>query len=504
MSRSAKVNQVIVILMDDVRSEHLFGLMDEGKLPNMAQIAQNGIVCRDCITSFPSITFPCYSNIITGAYSGYYPKEGSGIPNYHWVARTDPPSVGERVPFICNYSSGRYLRKLNTHLGNNVKTIFEQADQGNFLSSLNVVYRGSKIVIPRDFTSDLIFRNAEKAFIDPGKYFQNKEIPKVTVIYIPKTDEIMHDKGFDHPEYIHELLDCDMYLGSLIKTLKDKDYYDETAICIISDHGNYKAEKMYDLEPFFSEVGLIPYVPKKKSGDFDADMGSVGFFNFPGDSWYHHPTVKQMLSFQTSGTVSKKLNLFEVLWKIPGTKLMYYRDDENTPDHGIIHIIRRDQKSKEFKGQIEYSGHGKEQNTKYIFDIKDLFGYELHEEATKLLDNKFHNIDEWLGATYSIDFPILIDQIPRYFKNPRCCDIMISTCGEYGFGYEHGKTKNPHVYSHDIALKNSMTVPMILGGSEEVPSYKIPYCKTTDIVPTLLDLLGIKPHQSVVGKSLIH
>ena len=59
--------------------------------------------------------------------------------------------------------------------------------------------------------------------------------------------------------------------------------------------------------------------------------------------------------------------------------------------------------------------------------------------------------------TNKIDFPMLIDQIPRYFKNPRACDIMFSTCGEYGFNYEHGKTVNDHAYSHDIAIKKSDT-----------------------------------------------
>ena len=57
---------------------------------------------------------------------------------------------------------------------------------------------------------------------------------------------------------------------------------------------------MYDIAPFFSDLGLIPYVPKKKLGDFDAVMGSVGFFNFPGESWHHHPTAEQMLDFQTA------------------------------------------------------------------------------------------------------------------------------------------------------------------------------------------------------------
>ncbi|GAI56265.1 unnamed protein product, partial [marine sediment metagenome] len=58
--------------------------------PNIAQLAESGISCQNCITSFPSITYPCYTNIVLGAYSGYYPIEGSGIPMYHWVGSILP------------------------------------------------------------------------------------------------------------------------------------------------------------------------------------------------------------------------------------------------------------------------------------------------------------------------------------------------------------------------------------------------------------------------------
>jgi arylsulfatase A-like enzyme len=98
---------------------------------------------------------------------------------------------------------------------------------------------------------------------------------------------------------------------------------------------------------------------------------------------------------------------------------------------------------------------------------------------------------------------MIIDQIPRYFKNPRSCDIIISTLGEYCFNYEHGKTKGSSPYSHDNALQNSMIVPFIIGGSPEIPQKELSYCKTTDMVPSLLNLLGITPDKSVVGKSII-
>jgi hypothetical protein len=197
--------------------------------------------------------------------------------------------------------------------------------------------------------------------------------------------------------------------------------------------------------------------------------------------------------------------MFDTLWNIPGVKAMYYRDNDNTPDKGKIYLEHKEEKTgKKFTDIIEYEGHGINQKTKYLPDDKDFYKYSKYEESARLIDGKSHSIDEWLNVTNQIDFPILVDQIPRYFKNPRSCDILTSNLGEYAFGYEHGKTAaSVHQYSHDIGIKKSMTVPFIIGGSPNIPILELSYCKTTDMVPTLLYLLGEKPHFSVVGKSVI-
>ncbi|MHA2182972.1 MAG: hypothetical protein ACXAAH_16250, partial [Promethearchaeota archaeon] len=75
--------------------------------------------------------------------------------------------------------------------------------------------------------------------------------------------------------------------------------------------------------------------------------------------------------------------------------------------------------------------------------------------------------------------------------------------GEYCFNYAHGRTQGTSPYTHDIANGTSMLVPLIIGGSLEIPNLQLDYCKTTDIVPTLLDLLGKKPHSSVIGKTIL-
>ncbi|MBD3215140.1 MAG: hypothetical protein GF311_21215 [Candidatus Lokiarchaeota archaeon] len=503
MVKQAKINQVILLILDDVRSSQFFELMERGKLPNFANLAKNGISSQNCITSFPSVTFPCYPNIITGSYSGYFPEEGSGIPAYHWISRSDPPSKGKKPPFIRNYSIGSHIWKISRDLGKNVKTVFEQAGEGNFFSSLNIVFRGSYFSPPQKFNTENVFKNIQNAYENPTKFFSDKEVPKITIGYIPKTDELLHERGFDHPEYIGEILKCDDYLGNLITFLKSEGHYDSTAIGVISDHGNYKAEKTYDLEPFFKSKGLQPYDPKRGKGDFDANFGCIGSFNFPGDTWHHHPNIEQMEKFTPKGS-EKSTNLFDILWDIPGIKLMYFRDDENTPDKGIIHIKRKNSRTGQIStASIEYKGMGKSMKTRYNIDEVDIFGYQNNEQVNSLLDGKYYSIDQWLAKTYDIDFPMIIDQIPRFFTNPRSSDILVSTLGEYAFNYEHGKTMNDHLYSHDIALRKSMNVPFIIGGSADLPNLQLEYCKTTDMIPSLLCLLGMDPHESVVGKNLL-
>jgi hypothetical protein len=503
MPSNTKINHVILIMIDDLRATHLFDLISKERLPNMANLSKNGIYSQNCVTSYPSITYPCYSNILTGSYSGYYPKEGSGIPLYHYVRRADPPTKGKSYPKIINFSSG--LNRLNRELDKNCKTIFEQAGEGNFMSSLNLISRGSKTISPYPFTTESVLKNVEKAFKNPNVFFTNNEPPKITVAYVPATDNLMHNKGYDHPDYINEIIKCDKGIGEIIQILKGKGYYESTAIAIISDHGNYKAKHVYDLASFFKEKGLIQYQPKKGTGDFDCNFGSVGFFNFPGDDWHHHPTHEQLKHLMPSTPGKKKISAFEMLWKIPGVKFMYYRDDDCTPDKGLIHVeFRKEKSEKIYHGVIDYEKHGIKQKTKYTFESIDLYGYEASEPAAKLNDSKFHDIDEWLRGTNDLDFPMIVDQVPRYLKNPRSCDIFISTLGEYGFGYEHGKTVNDHPYSHDIGLRESMIVPFIIGGSSAIPSMEMEFCKTTDMVPTLLELLGISPDRSTVGKSVLN
>ena len=160
--------------------------------------------------------------------------------------------------------------------------------------------------------------------------------------------------------------------------------------------------------------------------------------------------------------------------------------------------------NKIINGTIEYKGLGNDYMTKYITEnATDVFNYLNDNKASKLVDGKFHRINEWLEATNHLDFPLYPDLIPRHFKNPRSADIIVSTCGDVIYNINHGKKKYGTKYTHDIGLRTNSVVPLIIGGSKEIPINEINYCKTTDIVPTIVKMLGLNIHESIVGNSLI-
>ncbi len=525
-----QIKHVIFCIIDDVKSDQFFDLINEGSLPNLKRLMNEGIYSKKCITDFPSLTYPTQVSMMTGTYTGNYLEElCHGVPSFHWMERNEVP------PFLRSYNSiGSDERiqvyKLNDDLGNNCKTLFEMVGEGNTVSISQFISRGASYLFPERKTKLIMYyllikhshninkyiRKANlvavkkllKTFENPKKFFDTKEVPIVSNLLFVSSDVMMHLYGFDSEMYKLNLFHIDKVLGILLEGLDKLGYLEETAIAISSDHGNYKAKTLGVFGNFFSENGLNHYHPRKNiKGNMNlSGFGSVGFFNFKASSTstetkWNHPTINELENYGP-----KRINLLQKLFTINGINLMYYKGDENTCKKGEIHLKRKNQNTgKIINGFIEYRGNGKDYKTKYSIDNSDLdiFNYINDETASKLIDGKFHSIKEWLDATYNLDFPLYTDLIPRHFKNPRSADIILSTSGDVAFNIKHGKKENENIYLHDIGLKKSTVVPLIIGGSNNIPRKEVSYCKITDIVPSLLKLLGKKPHPSVIGESLI-
>ncbi|MFX1392173.1 MAG: alkaline phosphatase family protein [Promethearchaeota archaeon] len=522
-----KINRVIFCIIDNVRSNHLFNLIQKGLLPNLKSLIDHGIFSKNCVTDFPSITFPTQVSLITGTYTGEYQKElCHGVPLSNWMGRYVSP------PMLRSYAARDFqIYRMNDDLGFNCQTILEMIGEGNTASIAQFINRGADYFFPENKiklvyyyllfkrkrillnlvarANTIIIQNLLKNFRKPKKYFGNNDPPIASLLLFFTSDIICHIFGSDSKNYKLNLMHIDKQIGDLIDGLDKMGYLDDTAIAIVSDHGNYRVGKTKSLKSFLEHNGLTHYHPRRylKGNINISEFTGVGFFNFKGINRTSHkyswsrPTINELENYGP-----KHIDLLNNLFRIEGSHLMYYRDDNNTTDKGIIHLKRKDRKTgKIIIGAIEYKGKGTNYRTKYIGENEnnDVFGYTNDEIASKFINNRFHSINEWLEGTFHFDYPIYPDLIPRHFKNPRSSDIIISTAGKIVYNTQYGKKKNINLYAHDIGLRKCSIVPLIVGGSEEIPHKEINYCKITDIVPTLLKMINKKPHQSVIGESLI-
>jgi len=497
-----KAETVIQIILDNVKADQFFNLIEKNKLPYIKKYFYDGI--KGYMTGiYPAITVPARLTILTGSYHDFYK-----IPAMHCYER--------KRNKIHNFAS-LHQWDIPFMLGNSVKTIYEQVD-GNTVDLFSLLFRGAKYYFPSKWQVIKIYlwhfyikktdiklanlfsiRKILDIFQKPRRYFGNSDPPKFISVWFFSPDSKFHQYGADSYEYLDNLIDIDNNFKLLIegdsvrKGLKDLGYFDDIIFIISSDHGNYTAKKHVYLDDFFPNNGLYPIKSGKKNGNFDVAYGSVGQFYFLGKDNISRPTIREMENYG-----DKKINLFDVLMKIEGTKFLYYRDDNNTFDKGTIYIHYKDDNNKIHKGYIEYN----KDKTRIEFENIDFYGYSNDNKAQKLIDGKYHSIDEWLEHTHHIDFPIIVDQIVRLFKNKNSCDILTSTVGETIFHYEHGKTKKNVPYGHDIATYEGMTVPLLISGNN-ISNKKIEFSKSADLVPTIVKLLNGNLYNSVVGKSLL-
>ncbi|MFX0034500.1 MAG: alkaline phosphatase family protein [Candidatus Hermodarchaeota archaeon] len=510
-----------------MRAEHLFNNIKKGLLPNLRKLMERGIYSENCITDFPPITYPTQVSLITGTYTGNFKKElCHGVPLLNWMDRDKSP------PLLREYGAkDLQIYKINNDMGSNCQTILEMVGDGNKASIAQFINRGSNYVFPERKTklamfylllkyfpgvkrrmirsNSVIAQKLIEVFKKPKKFFGNSEPPIASLLWFISSDLLMHKFGFDSNIYKLNLIHIDKVIGVLVDTLKRMGYLKDTAIAITSDHGNYKVNKVGNLNYFLKQNRLTNYHPLRNSkGNMDlAYYSGVGFFNFRGinnskfENAWSHPRIKELENFGP-----KRINLLNQLFKINGSHLMYYRDDENTHNRGTIYLKRKIKETgKVIRGRIEYEGNGIDYKTRYISENNDndIFNFINDDRAYRLLDNKFHTTQEWLAGTYHLDYSLHPDLIPRQLKNPRSADIILSNDETIKFGIHHGKQKSKNLYDHDVGLKKCMVVPLIIGGSLEIPHKEILYCKITDITPTLVKLIGKTPHHSIIGQSLI-
>ncbi|TFG17095.1 MAG: hypothetical protein EU533_08535, partial [Promethearchaeota archaeon] len=349
------VNHLILCIIDDIKSTQFFQLIKEGNLPNFERLMENGIFSQNCITDFPSVTFPTQVSMITGTFTGDYRNEPChGVPAFNWLDRTVAPP---RLRSYGTYGTDERIQiyKINDDLGENCQTFLEMAGNDEPTASITqFVNRGVKYFYPerksklalyylllrktRRFehyilkANTMVIHKLLDCFIHPKKYFKIKEAPIASLLWFMSSDILMHLYGFDSIIYKKNLMHIDKLIGMLIKELEKQGFLNQTTIAITSDHGNYAAKKIGDLSNLFTPYGLTNYHHRKYPlGNMNiAEFTGIGMFNFKSNHYknqyrWDHPNNSELRKYGP-----REVNIFEKLFQIEGTQLMYHRNDGNS------------------------------------------------------------------------------------------------------------------------------------------------------------------------------
>ena len=83
-----KIEKVMVLGLDSVIAARVYRYAQEGKLPTLQKLMQNGVWSPNCLVPFPTITPPNWTTIATGAWPGTH-----GITDFDGHIPGDPLDV---------------------------------------------------------------------------------------------------------------------------------------------------------------------------------------------------------------------------------------------------------------------------------------------------------------------------------------------------------------------------------------------------------------------------
>jgi arylsulfatase A-like enzyme len=451
----------IVILADGARADVMRGLVDEGKLPNIARLFYEQGTAIDGVTSFPSTTGPAYLPFLTGCLPGT-----CNVPGIRWLDKPYFDAGGWSLKKHRSYV-GLESFLMGKDIWPHIKTIFELV--GDSYSIFNPIARGTSggrnvTRVMRIWYWYYGHLTDHWAYVDEAGLAKTlgliKRAPKFAFAVFPGIDEYSH-LAHPHHESTMERYDwLDKAIGEIHAELERTANTKSTALWLVSDHGLSKTDHHFCMNTFLKDEGLDPFfyplifnTKDKRAASMVSGNGMDHLYFKNSDGWTRH-TVRKELEHAAPG-------LIERLRDKPAIDIVAVRNE-----HGGIDIVsRRGEASVRLDGdQIHYEVRG-----------SDPFGYDaLPVDLTPATS---------LKLTRDTAYPDAPFQIAHLFTAPRTGDVVVSAVPGHDLRlkYEHPE----HHGSHGSLHESHMRVPILC-----TERFENRPARTVDVFPTVLKMLG--------------
>ncbi len=469
-------SRLLLVVADGVRADVLTEEIDAGHLPAMARLRDAGGL-YPVSSSFPSVTGPAYAPFVMGRHPAHV-----GMPGLRWFdrARSLRWSPGQARSY-----SGVDIWHVDGDLDRDRPTLYDLAQPS--LAGLMMIARGathghvgrgirwSLRAAQAHFRGDLTsWRRVEQMAVNEFMRRFTKRQPRLAMLGILSADKLAHAHGADSDVVRRSIRDVDEAITRALAIATAGGWADTLRIWVVGDHGHAPVSQHDDLHGWLNGQGhrvlAHPHMYVRR-----ADMALMVGGNSMGHL-YLDPSERTRRWWPALSARWERTA--EALIARPSIDLAAVGIDGDTvrvmhAERGVAEIRR------------SHAGH----------DAR--WSYDAHSGDPLQLGGSLHNLsadDAWTASLTS-PYPDAIVQLSSLIPSPRGGDIVLSAAE--GWDLRSRFEPTPHVSTHGALLRDQMTVPLIL----DAPPLREPQ-RTTDVVPSALDILGITGHgQDFDGRS---
>ncbi len=262
--------KLVLAVVDSLRSDMLLRAIEAGDAPTFKALLERGELVPDCVSSFPSVTPVCTSEITTGVR-----PEHHRIPGMNWYHRAEQRYVEYGSSFEATRAFGLFRALYDTvynlnmgHLNHEALTVFERLGDAGLRTACTpfLIYRGRTRHevglegLLKAFASAAKFHHAvwgpDELFY--GELYSSRRVPCKPTLARPATrDAYSACVGRDLVE--HDLYDF------LLFSLPDNDYFSHrdgpegtlASIALADDAMHELVEAHGGIDPFLERNGVI-------------------------------------------------------------------------------------------------------------------------------------------------------------------------------------------------------------------------------------------------------
>ena len=291
-SSSWNGRKLCLCVIDSLRTDMLERAAADGTAPTLAALLERGTLVGDCVSSFPSVTPVCCSEIVTGER-----PDRHGICGMNWYHRVEERYVEYGSSFEATRAFGLFrtlydiVYNMNmAHLSPEVETVFERLADAGIRSACTpfLIYRGRTrhgVGLEGMLRRVAIAANFRHATWGPdelfyGELYTSRPVPCKPTMARPGTrdeysacvgrelvaddlydfllyslpDNDYHSHRFGPEAQPESIARADACLAELVEAAGGLDsFLDEHAVIVVADHAQTRVERPLPLAELLGE-----------------------------------------------------------------------------------------------------------------------------------------------------------------------------------------------------------------------------------------------------------